>query len=221
MSCLQKKRRSIDRPVALAAPLLPFVKQNNGAGMRCTVSYPSFADMTCMSRVWVWVWMWVGVPSLLSERILPRLDVPANDIRRILSHFMLSGIWFCVTMTWHWLCPSYCSRHRSHNIPHSLNLFSTHTHNRIWHYYLSDPLDIDDGLYNFLSPQLIIRTDDGVTAGPCVGDGATQDSMGVELPRPPSMLSMPDKPEWFQKGTVYGIRLLWYTEQHRIVQCHV
>ena len=67
----------------------------------------------------------------------------------------------------------------------------------------SDPLDIDDGLYNFLSPQLIIRSDEGATAGPVLGDGATQDSMGVELPRPPSMLSMPDKPEWFQKGTVY------------------
>ena len=90
LCCLQKKRRSIDRPVALAAPLLPFIKQNNGAGMKCTLPYRTFRDMTSMSRVWVW--MWVGVPSLLSERILPRLDVPANDIRRILSHLMLSGM---------------------------------------------------------------------------------------------------------------------------------
>ena len=92
-----------------------------------------------------------------------------------------------------------------HTHTHNFSQPSTSTYSHSLHTCTSDPLDIDDGLYNFLSPQLIIRTDEGVTAGPSVGDGATQDSMGAELPRPPSTLSMPDKPEWFQKGTVLAL----------------
>lgn len=106
-----------------------------------------------------------------------------------------------------------CFYQSTHHTPHPIpSLASTDPCSHCLHTCISDPLDIDDGLYNFLSPQLIIRTDEGVTAGPCVGEGATQDSMGVELPRPPSTLSMPDKPEWFQKGTVLS-RLFSKTEQ--------
>ena len=54
-----------------------------------------------------------------------------------------------------------------------------------------DPLDIDDGLYNFLSPQLISNAD------------ISRDSNGVvdkNSLRPHLNSLMPDKPEWFQKG---------------------
>ena len=63
----------------------------------------------------------------------------------------------------------------------------------------SDPLDIDDGLYNFLSPQLIPHMEGG--AGHGLGP------QGSELLRPLQGQILTDKPEWFQKGSSNSVCL--------------
>lgn len=67
-----------------------------------------------------------------------------------------------------------------------------------------DPLDIDDGLYNFLSPQLITHMEGGAGPG--------QDPRGAEAPRLQGA-GIPDKPEWFQKGTA-GLSVIYVSIYH-------
>ena len=75
------------------------------------------------------------------------------------------------------------------SLSHSLLRTYTHSHTHTY-IYTTDPLDIDDGLYNFLSPQLISNVD------------ISRDLNGVDKNslRPHLNSQMPDKPEWFQKG---------------------
>ena len=75
-----------------------------------------------------------------------------------------------------------------------------------------DPLDIDDGLYNFLSPQLVSHGESGV------------DLKGDEnsLLRPHiNGVMLPDKPEWFQKGKCTSILLEFILLSCVVLSCIV
>ena len=138
--------------MAVAPPLQPFVKQNNGSGEEHI-------------RL-------LHIPSIWSRPLSLSLSLSLCYTRRHSNTCFLS-----LSLTISLTC--------THTPAHSLSL-------------PPDPLDIDDGLYNFLSPQLVSHGESGV------------DLKGDEnsLLRPHiNGVMLPDKPEWFQKGKCTSILL--------------